>query len=116
MNASCVTSSTSAGSRTSRDNSRPSFRWYFEHQELVGPLVTLLRAQDELLIDLAITHPIPESSLLYPPNGRCADAPPGRKYPSPRGRFRGLDRGARFHEQTVAGEVSSVARGVIRGR
>src|SRR6185369_8604471 len=86
----------------------PELPLVFEHQELVSSLVTLLRAQDELLIDLAITHPIPESSLLCLPNGRCAGAPPGPELPSLRGRLRDFGRGLRFHGQTVASEVSSV--------
>ena len=79
-----------------------------EDQQFVGPLVTLLRAHHELLIDLAITHPIPDSSLLSLPNGRCGGFLPFGVPGSRRKHSRGLFHGARFHGQTVAAAVSSL--------
>ena len=55
MNASCVTSSTSAGSRMKRESNRASLRWYFSTSSS-NALVAALRPLYQLPVDLAVRH------------------------------------------------------------
>ena len=56
MNASCATSSTSAGSRMNRDSSRASLRWYLATSSSKACLVAPLCPLDQLLVYLTVTH------------------------------------------------------------
>ena len=55
-----------------------------EHQQLVSPLVTPLRALDELLIDLAIAHLIPESVVVVPAERQVRQPACSLRVPDPR--------------------------------
>ena len=91
MNASCVTSSTSAESRTNRDSKPSQLALVLKNQQLEGTLVATLRALDELLIDFAITHPIPESFVVMPAERRVRHPASSPSAPDPDRRlFRGM--------------------------